>query len=116
MAKYSFVVLSNPVRGREDDYNEWYNGRHLADVLAVPGFVGARRFKLAKPNAKAPHKYLALYEIETDDLKRTLKDMYGRAGTKAMPISDALDMKGVSANVYQAITERVVPQKKPLVR
>ena len=35
MAKLWLVVLTNPVEGREDEYNEWYSGRHLEDVLAV---------------------------------------------------------------------------------
>jgi hypothetical protein len=107
MAKYCFVVLSNPVAGREEEYNRWYDKRHLNDVLAVPGFVAAQRFKLAKDDSDMPHKYLALYEIETGDLKKTLRDMYSRAGTDAMPISPALDLQGVSATVYEAVTERV---------
>lgn len=108
MTQYRFVVLSNPVAGREQEYNDWYNNRHLADVLAVPGFAAAQRFQPAKPDSGLPHKYLALYEIETDNLNATLKDMYSRAGTPAMPISEALDIKGVSAHVYKAITERVL--------
>lgn len=108
MTQYRFVVLSNPVAGREQEYNEWYNERHLADVLAVPGFVAAQRFQVAKSDSGLPHKYLALYEIETNDLNKTLKEMYSRAGTPAMPISEALDIKGVSAHVYKAITERML--------
>lgn len=108
MKQYCFVVLSNPVAGREREYNEWYDSKHLADVLAVPGFVAARRFTAAQPDKKPSHRYLALYEIETDDLNRTLKELYSRAGTPAMPISDALDLKGVSSTVFEAITGRVV--------
>lgn len=110
MAKYCFVVLSNPVKGREDEYNDWYNSRHLTDVLAVPGFVAAQRFKVAKPDSPLPHQYMALYEIETGNLSATLKEMYTRAGTDAMPISPALDLPGVSANVYEAIGERQHPR------
>ncbi len=49
MAKYTFVVLSNPTTpAQEAEYNEWYNKIHIADVLNVPGFVAAQRFKLAE--------------------------------------------------------------------
>ncbi|MGH7822062.1 MAG: hypothetical protein ACREQ9_20050 [Candidatus Binatia bacterium] len=106
MKRYEFVVLSNPQDGRDDEYNEWYDRRHLADVLAVPGLVAARRFRLAKPDGKR-HRYLALYEIETADLGATLKDLYGRIGSASMPISEAIDMDGVDATVYEAITERI---------
>lgn len=109
MAKYCFVVLSNPKRGRDAEYNSWYTKRHLRDVLAVPGFVGAQRFRLraSKGGGKGRHKYLALYEIETNDIRRTLKEMYSRAGTAAMPISKALDLAGVSTGLYRAMTPRV---------
>jgi hypothetical protein len=37
-----------------------------------------------------PWRYLALYEIETDDLSHTLTVLRERAGTSAMVISDAV--------------------------
>ena len=37
MAKYTFVVLTNAVDGKDDTFNEWYTNTHLGDVLAVPG-------------------------------------------------------------------------------
>ena len=40
------VVLSGPVAPeREDTYNDWYTNVHLPDVLAVPGYVRAARYK-----------------------------------------------------------------------
>jgi len=45
MVKATLVVLTNPVAGREDDYNDWYTNRHLGDVLEVPGIVSAKRLK-----------------------------------------------------------------------
>jgi hypothetical protein len=105
--RYEYVVLSNPKDGREDEYNDWYDRRHLADVLAVPGFVAAQRFRLAKADGERRHRYLALYEIETADLRATLKDLYGRVGTPAMPISEAIDMDGVDATIYEGITDRI---------
>ena len=44
MAKYTFVVLTNPTSGKEAEYNKWYNDQHIPDVLNVPGFVAAQRF------------------------------------------------------------------------
>ena len=44
MAKYTFVVLTNAVEGKDDAFDEWYTNTHLGDVLAVPGFVSAQRF------------------------------------------------------------------------
>jgi hypothetical protein len=82
-------------RGRRPGniYNEWYTDVHLKDVLKVPGIVAAQRFKLSDVQRDAPPfpwQYLALYEIETDDLNRTLAELRERAGTSAMVISNAV--------------------------
>ena len=106
MAQYNFVVFTNPVAGREDEYNHWYTGQHLGDVLAVPGFVAARRFRVADPGAGAPHRYRAIYEIESNDLQKTFAELFARAGTPAMVVSDALDQQNVVTYTYEAITER----------
>ena len=47
MAKHVFVVFTNPVEGKDATYNDWYDNRHLPDVLDVPGFVSAQRFRLS---------------------------------------------------------------------
>jgi hypothetical protein len=93
MTRYVFVVHSNPVEGREDEYNDWYSNRHLDDLRAIPGVVAANRLVLADQQVREPpfpYKYLALYEIETDDLKAVVDELTSRAGTKLLPRSDAL--------------------------
>lgn len=93
MANHVFVVFTNPVEGKETTYNDWYDNRHLPDVLDVPGFVSAQRLRLSDTQRAAgpfPWRYLALYEIETDDLAGTLATLGARSGTSAMVLSDAL--------------------------
>ena len=120
MAKYTFVVLSNPTTpGQEAEYNDWYNKIHIPDVLNVPGFVAAQRFTLADAqlgDGPHAHRYLALYEIETDDAKATLKELQKRVGTADMVISDGIDMKGVSAGLFKPVAERVLAKdvQRPL--
>jgi hypothetical protein len=95
VARHLFVVNTNPVEGREQEYNEWYTTRHIADLLALPGVISARRFVLsdAQLTDKAhPFKYLALYEIETDDVQDFVARLISRSGTEAMPISSALSL------------------------
>lgn len=112
MAKYTFVVLSNPTTpGQEAEYNEWYNKIHIPDVLNVPGFVAAQRFTLADAqlgDGPRAHRYLALYEIETDDTKATLNELQKRVGTADMVISDGIDMKGISVGLFKPVAERVL--------
>ncbi|TQN62445.1 hypothetical protein FLX27_05915 [Agrobacterium tumefaciens] len=93
MARYSLIVLTNPVEGREEEFNEWYSGRHLDDVLDLPGVVAAQRYRLAalqRATASSPYRYLAIYEVDTDDLAATVAALRDRAGTDAMPISDSM--------------------------
>jgi hypothetical protein len=104
MARYVYAVFSNAVAGKEDEYNRWYTEQHLDDVLRVPGFIAAQRFRLALEDAAAPAQHLAIYEMETDDPRKTLAELEARAGTPAMPISPALDVAVVKALLYGAIT------------
>jgi hypothetical protein len=71
MSRYVMIVLSNPVDGHEDAYNDWYNTEHVVDVSAVEGFCSGQRFRLAGTgigNVEPPsHRYLALYEVDADN-------------------------------------------------
>lgn len=68
MAKYIQVVGTNCTDpAREKEFNEWYDKTHLPDVLETPGFVRATRYEHNSPK-EGDAKYLAVYEIETDDL------------------------------------------------
>jgi hypothetical protein len=105
VARYLFVVSSNPAEGREQEYNDWYSNRHLADLRALPGVVSARRFVLSDTQmADVPQhfKYLALYEVETDDLQDFIRQLRSRSGTESMPISTALSST-VSAILWKEL-------------
>jgi hypothetical protein len=111
MSRYVFVVLTNASGGQDGEFNEWYNNQHIPDVLKIPGFVAAQRFSLAgaqMDGTTSPWRYLALYDLETDDLAGALKELAARVGTPAMIMSDSLDMKGIGAYVFSPIAERVV--------
>lgn len=97
--RYKFVVLTNAVEGRDDEFNDWYSNVHLRDVLAIPGIVKAERFRLASAQRQPgqPYGYLAIYEIETDDLKWVADEIGRRSGTPAMVISDAMAAQKVAA-------------------
>jgi len=112
MAKYTFIVLTNPVEGKESEYNEWYNRHHIPDVLNVPGFVSGQRFRLGDTqmsrDGNRAHNYLAIYEIETDDLAGTLKELRARGGTAEIVPSDAIDMKNVATYIFTPVAEKVL--------
>jgi hypothetical protein len=83
--------MARPTEGMEEEFNAWYQHRHLPDVTAVAGFKSAQRFKLTKVmSSHEAYPYLSIYDIETDDIEAALKDMKSRARTERMPISKAL--------------------------
>jgi hypothetical protein len=43
----------------EDDFNRWYEEEHLAERLAIPGFLRACRYRAVVGGPK----YLAVYEV-----------------------------------------------------
>ena len=57
-----YLVSLNPEPGYEDKYNRWYNTEHVPELLACPGFNGARRFHRIEGIDGSP-EYLAIYDI-----------------------------------------------------
>ncbi|HKF30248.1 MAG TPA: DUF4286 family protein [Candidatus Binataceae bacterium] len=112
MAKHTFIVFTNSVEGKESEYNDWYNRQHIPDVLNTPGFVSGQRFRLADTqmsrDGDRTHKYLAVYEIETDDLAGTLKELRARSRTAEIVPSDAIDTKNVATYVFTPVGEKVL--------
>ncbi len=114
MAIFKLVVMTGPKPGRDEEYNDWYNNQHLADVVAVPGFVSAQRFKL-KDAMGAEHRnsYLAIYEIDSDDPKAVLDEMFKRSGTPAMVLSEALDLEKAVVGLFEPCSPVVEAGAKP---
>jgi hypothetical protein len=96
------IVYSNPVEGREDEYNEWYDTVHLDEVLALGPFTAAQRFVATEHQMRPQqHRYVAIYEYEgtPEDAERAL-----RAGMASMRLSDAL------ADPFMVFVEPVGPR------
>ncbi len=73
MAKWLLMVATNCAdAARETEFNEWYDKTHLPDVLETPGFVRATRYENTEPSEEEA-KFLATYEIETDDIDRFME-------------------------------------------
>lgn len=79
MAKWLYevqTVCSDP--SREAEFEAWYDNVHFPDLLKAPGLKTAVRYKIKDPMApfdglwaQGQGKYLATYEIETDDIEKT---------------------------------------------
>lgn len=94
MTEAILVVLSKPVAGRDDDFNDWYSNIHMRDALRFRGSIAAQRFTLATtqpvpPPADFDWRYLALYEVF--DAQRFSLEHWENALTPRMKITDAFD-------------------------
>jgi len=67
-----YTVCADP--SKEAEFHDWYNNTHMPDLLKTPGMVRATRYEIAEP-VEGEGKYLALYEIESDDIGKTMEGM-----------------------------------------
>jgi hypothetical protein len=107
MARHILMVLSNAKEGRDEEFNAWYDNTHLGDVLKVEGFTAAQRFKLADSQMMpgCPYGYLAIYEVETENLEQSVKALGASVGQ--MVITEAMDVANTAMWTFSPITKRV---------
>ena len=55
------MVWADVPSDKEKEFNRWYNEEHLAERLAVPGFLSAARYEAVKGSPR----HLAVYELES---------------------------------------------------
>ncbi|HEX4107385.1 MAG TPA: hypothetical protein VHX88_04580 [Solirubrobacteraceae bacterium] len=72
MPQFALLVLTEGVAGREQEYNDWYTGQHLGDILEIEGYNAAQRFEFVEGtlSSPAPQRYLAVYELEADSVEQ----------------------------------------------
>ena len=92
MPKGIMFVPSGPSSpDREDEYNEWYSKVHIPEVCQIDGITGARRYKRVTAEAgEAP--YVAIYDLDADDLGGIVDGLAQAATSGAMKMSDVLGM------------------------
>ncbi|MDR1426512.1 MAG: hypothetical protein LBJ08_01960 [Bifidobacteriaceae bacterium] len=65
-ADHIFIALTNPVDGKENEFNEFYDRYHVPEVISAPGWVAAQRYELSseqRADQSPPWKYIVIYEI-----------------------------------------------------
>jgi hypothetical protein len=97
--KHVVVVLTEPVEGREDEFNDYYENLHIDEVLASTGWLSGQRFRLSgEVGAKCPLPYLAIYEAEADTAAEVLTTLSATRPQRQQ--SAALNMKTAAVWVY----------------
>jgi hypothetical protein len=81
MAKHLLLAMTNPVAGRESEFNEWYDRVAYPTYKSIPGLVPLGRFKAVDVPHLFPfeldndYRYLSLYYFEADDPKQFMEQV-----------------------------------------
>lgn len=111
MPRYKMVVLSRFVEGCEDEFNDWYQHIHLGEMVTFSGFKSAQRFRRVRNlGARETDPYLAIYEIETDDINAVMSELETRANAGELTMSEAFAREFVYAGVYEECGEIVASE------
>lgn len=95
MPRGVLIAQSSPVSAeRAEEHNRWYDEDHIPGILQIPGFLGARRYRVRdaghlRATPETP-TYLTVYEIETDDVDTALNELTARSADGRIPRSSAV--------------------------
>lgn len=85
------LTWSNPSsREAESEYHRWYTQVHIPQLIAnIPGIRSASRYVC--PGDAAPHRYLAVYEVQGDE-QSIRQDIAARMADGTLERSSALQL------------------------
>jgi hypothetical protein len=91
MSENIHIVFSKPPdRISDEEFNRWYDP-HLDEILVVPGFVSAQRYRMEamvkKPGTSVPYGFLSLYELE-GDVGKIMADLDEEAASGRMDLPE----------------------------
>ena len=78
--RFVYLVMSDPLPGREFDFNDGYQNMHMGDLVQLPGWTGAQRFRLVPdvmPRSTRPlyrRGNLIIWDQEGTDLSKLRGD------------------------------------------
>jgi hypothetical protein len=122
--RYIYLVMADPLPGREFDFNDGYQNMHMGDLVQLPGWTGAQRFRLVPvmPRTTQPlHRRgnLIIWDQEGDDLaKLQAESRNAIAGGKSRLIPGFdYSPDGPVSVTYQVIGPRVTRPdgRKPFI-
>jgi hypothetical protein len=90
---------------KEKEFNRWYNEEHLAERLAIPGFLSAARYEAVKGSPK----HLAYYELESADVLQT--EAYKRVAANPSEWTKRAGPQAVATTFIRNVYTMIHPQR-----
>jgi len=112
---FDVMVFTRPLPGKDAEFNQWYDRQHVPDLLRVPGFTAARRWKLligATPTSTLP-PYLVIYEVQTGNLAVANAEVAKRAADGTIRHGAALDYPAIETVIMTPIGPKVFAKDLP---
>lgn len=106
--KYILLALTDCHEGANDEFNRWYTGTHIPDILSIDRFVAAQRFEQALEYTNTLPQYLAIYEIEASSPEEALNGLEAMRQSNPAFLSGTLDLAKTRAAFFRPVTERSV--------
>jgi hypothetical protein len=103
------MTFSDPMKGKEAEYDDWYQHVHLPQVCGIPGIRSAQRFRLVETGDTEPTgpRNVAIYQLDGDP-QLVFGEMVAQARSGALERSTAIDQSSVSVRLWRAHGEPVV--------
>jgi hypothetical protein len=68
MSLHTTIHLHNVPEGRTEDYAQWFDGKHQADLARLRGFLSADRYEVTPqqimPDIPQPWRFMSVYEFD----------------------------------------------------
>ena len=116
-----FIASTNPIEGKDDAFNEWYDATHVPEVLDVPGVVAAQRYDISElkvpededlPAQLPPptHRYMVIYELD-DEPEVVMAEFLKRVMAGTLSLGEWIDLTTVALTGWTPRGARVVAER-----
>lgn len=112
--RYKFIAFSNPAAGKDEEFDAWSETKHIPDVLALPGFISAQRFKYCDVKSTGlplRWKTATIYEVETDNPETFFASMFEASAQGRIPMADCADMSSAFVGLFEPASATILPHK-----
>src|SRR5438093_252640 len=107
--RFLLFVFANPVSGKDAEFDDWYTNIHIPDLLSLPGYYAAQRFRLVDPQSFT-HRRLVIWHVEGDRdvASSAVRDALQTGKTRKSDAFDWTPGAGLSAT-FEPISPRYTP-------
>ena len=107
------LVQTEPKPGHEQEFDDFYDSTHMAEILQTPGFVRARRYRavysdrLPVGRDRGWQSNLAIYDIVSPDLIESYGALLERVARGALTTADVFSAeRPYRSQLFERVVER----------